>query len=64
MHMKKHTIRVYPSKEPLKKEDQFAWKLASISSDPVEVKKDVVDMIINRVIDTHLLPSQPLTERL
>ena len=46
-----HDIKVYPSKENLKREDQFAWKIAGVAADKVAVKKDVADMIINRIID-------------
>ena len=49
--MKKHKVRVYPSKEHLAKEDQLAWKMAEIATDPVAIDKDVEDMIINRIID-------------
>ncbi|MEM7736704.1 MAG: MmgE/PrpD family protein [Deinococcota bacterium] len=46
-----HNLRVFPSKTPLAKEDQLAWKLASLASDPVEIDADVIDMVINRIID-------------
>lgn len=49
--MKKHTVRVYPSKEKLDRKDQLAWKMAQIASDEAPIKADVVDMIINRIID-------------
>ncbi len=49
--MKKHLIRVYPSKEPLKKEDQFAYKMALVATDPVDINNQVTEMIINRIID-------------
>lgn len=49
--MKKHTVRVYPSKEKLDRKDQLAWKLAEISSDNAPIKADVTDMVINRIID-------------
>ncbi len=49
--MKNHNVKVYPSKQELKREDQLAWKIAAIASDPVAVEDDVVDMIINRIID-------------
>lgn len=49
--MKTHTLRVYPSKEHLAKEDQLAWKLAAVASDPVPIDSDVVAMVINRLID-------------
>ena len=49
--MKNHTVKVYPSKQTLAREDQLAWKIASVASDPVEVEDAVTDMIINRIID-------------
>ncbi|MCO5112949.1 MAG: MmgE/PrpD family protein [Bdellovibrionaceae bacterium] len=49
--MKNHTLRVYPSKENLPREEQLAWKFAELASDPVAVDKDVEEMIINRIID-------------
>ncbi len=49
--MRKHTVRVYPSKEHLPKEKQLAWAMAEVASDPVAIDDAVSDMIINRVID-------------
>ncbi|MEM6734078.1 MAG: MmgE/PrpD family protein, partial [Myxococcota bacterium] len=49
--MKHHDVRVFPSKEHLPKEDQLAWKLATLATDAVGLDDDVVDMIINRIID-------------
>jgi 2-methylcitrate dehydratase len=49
--MKMHEVRVYPSKEHLPKEEQLAWKMAAMATDPVDLDDDVVDMIINRIID-------------
>ncbi|MCB0346597.1 MAG: MmgE/PrpD family protein [Bdellovibrionales bacterium] len=49
--MKKHKVRVYPSKELLPKEEQLAWKLAALASDNVAIDADVAEMIINRIID-------------
>ena len=46
-----HTVRVHRSDEELRREDQLAWKIARVATDPVEVRGDVADMIINRVID-------------
>jgi 2-methylcitrate dehydratase len=51
LSMKSHTLKVYPSKTPLPKQEQFAWKIAECATDPVEVQSDVVEMIGNRVID-------------
>lgn len=49
--MKLHTVRTYKSAEPLAREDQLAWKLAAVATDPVAVEADVIEMIGNRIID-------------
>ncbi|KAB1655632.1 MmgE/PrpD family protein [Pseudoclavibacter chungangensis] len=49
--MQLHDVRVHPSADQLAREDQLAWKLAEVATDPVEVDADVVDMVVNRVID-------------
>ncbi len=49
--MRKHLVRVYPSKEKLARENQLAWKIAEIASDKAPIKADVTDMVINRIID-------------
>lgn len=49
--MQKHKVRVYPSKEPLAKEQQLAWKMAEVAADGVAVDDKVNEMIINRIID-------------
>jgi 2-methylcitrate dehydratase len=49
--MKKHLVRVYPSKEKLPREEQLAWKMAAIASDDVKISSEVTDMVINRIID-------------
>ncbi len=49
--MKKHSVRVYPSKEQLNRKDQLAWKMAEIASDNAPIKANVLDMVINRMID-------------
>lgn len=49
--MQTHTVRVYPSKSNLKREDQLAWKIAAVAADKVPVDREVTDMIINRIID-------------
>ena len=46
-----HDIKVYPSKAHLKREDQFAWKIAGVAADKVAIEKDVAAMIVNRIID-------------
>ncbi len=49
--MKIHDVRTYKSAEHLPREDQLAWKLAAVATDPVPVEDDVVEMIGNRIID-------------
>jgi 2-methylcitrate dehydratase len=49
--MIEHDVKVSPSKAGLKREDQLAWKIASVAADKVAVTKDVAAMIVNRIID-------------
>jgi 2-methylcitrate dehydratase len=46
-----HDVHVHPSKSKLLREDQLAWKIAAVATDPVEVPADTAEMIVNRVID-------------
>ena len=46
-----HTVRTYPSSAQLAREDQLAWKLAAVATDPVPVPDEVAGMVVNRVID-------------
>jgi 2-methylcitrate dehydratase len=49
--MKLHKVRTYKSSEALPREEQLAWKIAAVASDPVPVEDDVIEMIGNRIID-------------
>ena len=49
--MKIHTLKVYPSKKQLPKEEQLAWKLVKAALDPVPVSLPAREMLINRIID-------------
>jgi 2-methylcitrate dehydratase len=49
--MIEHEVRAHPSSARLAREDQLAWKLATVAADPVPVPAEVTDMVINRVID-------------
>jgi 2-methylcitrate dehydratase len=49
--VKQHDVKVHPSKDNLKREDQLAWKIAAVAADQVAVPRDVTGMIINRIID-------------
>ncbi|WP_103663506.1 MmgE/PrpD family protein [Microbacterium sp. CJ77] len=56
-----HHVRVHRSDENLAREDQLAWKIAQVATDPVAVESEVVDMIINRVIDNAAVAAASLT---
>ena len=49
--VKEHHVRVYKSEENLPREEQLAYKIATVATDPVPVTPEVADMVINRVID-------------
>ena len=49
--MRNHTVNVFPSSVALAKQDQLAWKIAEVATDPVKVNDAVTTMIINRIID-------------
>jgi 2-methylcitrate dehydratase len=46
-----HEVRVHPSEESLPREQQLAWRIAEVATDPVAVTDEVADMVINRVLD-------------
>ncbi len=46
-----HHLRVYPSKEPLAKTDQLAWKFAELATSKAAIDPDAEAMVINRMID-------------
>jgi 2-methylcitrate dehydratase len=46
-----HEVRVHRSDEQLAREDQLAWKIAEVATDPTPVTDAVADMVINRIID-------------
>ena len=46
-----HHAKVYPSKVPLPRTEQLAWKLASVATDKAPVLPEVAEMIVNRVVD-------------
>jgi 2-methylcitrate dehydratase len=56
-----HHVRVHRSDENLPREDQLAWKIAEVATDPVAVEPEVVDMIINRVIDNAAVAAASLS---
>ena len=46
-----HHVKVFPSKTPLPKSEQLAWKIAEVTSNTRVVEPPVVEMIANRIID-------------
>lgn len=46
-----HDVKVYPSKVPLPKDHQLAWKIAQVATDKTPLEPLVVEMVINRMID-------------
>ncbi len=59
--MKLHSVRVHPSSDNLAREDQLAWKIAEVATDPVEVTPEATDMVINRIIDNASVATASLT---
>jgi 2-methylcitrate dehydratase len=58
-----HEVRTYPSSARLAREEQLAWKLAAVATDPVEVPVDVTEMVVNRVIDDAAVAAASLARR-
>ncbi|HEX7040657.1 MAG TPA: MmgE/PrpD family protein [Trueperaceae bacterium] len=61
--MKVHEVRTYRSAERLPREEQLAWKLAAVATDPVPVEPEVAEMIGNRVIDNAAVAVASLARR-
>lgn len=49
--MQIHHVRVHPSSDRLPREEQLAWKIASVASDDVPLEAEVAEAVIDRVID-------------
>lgn len=58
-----HEVRTHPSSARLAREDQLAWKLAAVATDPVEVTAEVTGMVVNRVIDDAAVAAASLARR-
>ena len=59
--MKLHPVRVHPSSDNLARQDQLAWKIAEVASDPAPVTDDVAEMVINRIIDNAAVATASLS---
>jgi 2-methylcitrate dehydratase len=58
-----HAVRVYRSSAALARENQLAWKLAEVATDPVAVTAEVTAMAINRVLDDAAVAAAALARR-
>ena len=58
-----HTVKVYPSKINLPKKKQLAWKIAEVASDNAKLNKDVIEMVINRIVDNASVAIASLNRR-
>jgi len=61
--VKIHEVRTYKSAEHLPKEQQLAWKMAAVATDPVPLEPQVVEMIGNRIIDNAAVAVASLARR-
>lgn len=61
--MIEHTVRTYRSAEALPREEQLAWQLAAVATDPVPVSAEVTEMVINRMIDNAAVAAASLDRR-
>ena len=49
--MQIHQVKVHPSQTRLPREEQLAWKMASVAADAVALEPEVREQVINRIID-------------
>ena len=48
--MIQHEVTVHPEANRLPRQDQLAWKIAAVATDPVPVEPGVAEIIVNRII--------------
>ena len=61
--MKTYDVQTERSSAPLAKEEQLAWRIAEVASDPVNVDADVEEMVGNRIIDNAAVALASLRRR-
>ncbi|MFK0291981.1 MmgE/PrpD family protein [Streptomyces sp. NPDC090442] len=61
--MIEHHVRVHPSADRLPREDQLAWKLATVATGTEELDADSAAMAVNRVIDNAAVAVASLLRR-
>ena len=59
--MQLHAVTVHPSSDALPREEQLAWKIATVATDEVPVEDAVTEMVINRIIDNAAVATASLT---
>jgi 2-methylcitrate dehydratase len=58
-----HEVRAHPSAARLPREEQLAWRLAAVATDPVAVTDEVTEMVINRIIDDAAVAAAALARK-
>jgi 2-methylcitrate dehydratase len=61
--MIEHEVRAHPSAARLPREEQLAWRLAAVATDPVAVTGEVTEMVINRIIDDAAVAAAALARK-
>ncbi|HTB08778.1 MAG TPA: hypothetical protein VK704_03120, partial [Acidimicrobiales bacterium] len=61
--MKTYDVQTERSGAPLAKEEQLAWRIAEVASDPIGVDADVEEMVGNRIIDNAAVALASLRRR-
>lgn len=61
--MKNHLVRTHRSAEYFPREEQLAWRIAEVATDPVEVAPEIAEMIVNRIIDNAAVAAAALSWR-
>jgi 2-methylcitrate dehydratase len=61
--MKTYDVQTEDSARPLPREEQLAWRIAEVASDPVEVDAEVEEMVGNRIIDNAAVALASLRRR-
>ena len=55
--MQTHKVKVSPSKAPLPRAEQLAWKIAAVASDNASIDSAAAEMVVNRIIDNAAVAS-------
>jgi 2-methylcitrate dehydratase len=61
--VKTYEVRTHKSTEAFPREEQLAWRLAALATDPVPVGADVAEMIANRLVDDAAVAAAAIRRR-